>query len=1439
MSVTRTSTSKSGLLRVELQIAEAEADEAANGPNKLPRAAGVNSNGSAESVGSLESSSSIDDSDDDKPAHPHHLKLLALSEVLMRSPSPVPGKSKSKELTSAASAGDIGLLEEARNRWRGRKERYVHWDKVEINGKEFPLQRADTSSAAQRSATPNGTGALVGGGRSTNSASDSAPEKPETSYLLVGHSTCDMCLMTFEASSVSGVITMKRIIEARRDWGLASSKSKIYEAASSLYGPARLCALCSQFFCSKDADGRGGGDGGELVPLGVGRSDEHVSLSLESMASNKPLPDKITRAATAAGALTSGVSSGGKPRAESSGGGRLSRRRRRDAGGSSDGGSCSGSRRGARHAGDRGASAAVPNFQLDELIADDRFIVKETDLARQHGAVASQSSTADGMGADVCMGYPAANRLAASRSSRPSSQRCTGAAGGEATRGYRPASVDSIPEGSTDFESSVGSAATLGGPGPLDAISLSSDEKAAAAKRASTTASLVVQALSPARSATRTAAAASPPPRMDADEMAAAAAAAARTCSRTRRENQPWWEVDLGGAYPVRCIRVWHPDRRTEATKAGASPFVDVSPFWIMTSAGAIGEAAPEDARKLALASKRVASHGKVTVWNLGVNHFATAVRVQAEGVKSLQLARVEVIKGGGTQQAKDAVQQQLGARNDASSYPLNHQHPSPVDEASASMAPQGSTSTALTTRSARNNNGSGHNTAYKAAISSSDDHKEVKTSLLRFYQQDREGGGDGAAAAAAAAAKTAFAAASQSSSNLHAQGAAATVLASGGTELLGTNNQNLNRAQTCPSAYAGAGSSSLAGGRCSTTGRKRRQRRSGKDGELPGEDVRRLLLRAMVGYDWVDEFNSKDVRVRGAFTEEDVVVLEEIFSRCAFGDDAEARAAATVTDQSIRLDPGELCGDLRRLQLQVQTNPGGKGKTPMLLAVRESANLFQLFSSSVVEALPDALARAEAQLPPAQRPLGLDWTRFLGVMGLCLEGVYTGTGLLAPSAVARLFEEKLDDKLEFLTRRRSRLPPPRKVVKEPTKKYRGFSGPLAAAAGAGAGADGDTGMSETTQGRSRGVAGAGSGSIAAGSSAIEDTSLREAGSSSLDMGDDTLLESSLGGGSRRRDGTPATAYSANDQDGGISRLGGEDGGLRGRRGGGGRGGGTAALKSLLRPQARHEVSKDYGEAVSKRRERQREALRRAPEPDVEPTRAYKPCGLCQAPFPVESLGSTVSLKVLGTFLAKAGAPSERFDRKASRLCALHRLPLCVFCSQFFDPDFPGGIVPPGGYTERSEGGGGRGGRRKRRHGGGRSAGGVSLLSSSASSLESCSRRTSSSRAAPGPVDANCLVPFFDDRFPDRFSDTPAPSSAPPARVHSSPISPLSKTGKQEGHGSAFSCGTKRDAFVGGTGGGEGCKRGMQHVREAMELREVGGLVRRGCSIRDRLAAVL
>lgn len=58
-----------------------------------------------------------------------------------------------------------------------------------------------------------------------------------------------------------------------------------------------------------------------------------------------------------------------------------------------------------------------------------------------------------------------------------------------------------------------------------------------------------------------------------------------------------------------------------------------------------------------------------------------------------------------------------------------------------------------------------------------------------------------------------------------------------------------------------------------------------GIQGGLQGEDVSQLLTRATVGYDWVDDFRAQETRVRGAFTERDMVGLEVragVMARCA-----------------------------------------------------------------------------------------------------------------------------------------------------------------------------------------------------------------------------------------------------------------------------------------------------------------------------------------------------------------------------------------------------------------------------------------------------------------------------------------------------------------------------------------------------------------------------
>lgn len=254
---------------------------------------------------------------------------------------------------------------------------------------------------------------------------------------------------------------------------------------------------------------------------------------------------------------------------------------------------------------------------------------------------------------------------------------------------------------------------------------------------------------------------------------------------------------------------------------------------------------------------------------------------------------RVEVIKGGGTQQAKDAVQQQLvGMGSSVSSVKRGGGcQGTGADDASSSLAPQGSATTSGAGTSKQNGNGNNSSSYIKDG-----EHKMAKSSLLRFYQQDREIGAGATAATAAAAVAAAARVGSQAPGGVMpaASPAAPPLAESGGTSSPTTvaaggaggsgcasgaagMSHEAGRPHTCPVATTTvAGYFSVGGGSCSTTGKRRRRRGAGGRGRaLAGEDVRRLLLRAMVGYDWVDEFNSKDVRVRGAFTEQDVVVLE------------------------------------------------------------------------------------------------------------------------------------------------------------------------------------------------------------------------------------------------------------------------------------------------------------------------------------------------------------------------------------------------------------------------------------------------------------------------------------------------------------------------------------------------------------------------------------
>lgn len=210
----------------------------------------------------------------------------------------------------------------------------------------------------------------------------------------------------------------------------------------------------------------------------------------------------------------------------------------------------------------------------------------------------------------------------------------------------------------------------------------------------------------------------------------------------------------------------------------------------------------------------------------------------------------MEVIKGGGTQHAKDIIQMQLLAKVGRPSFGNRR---GSTDGSSYSGT---STSVLKQSKSRR--------------IS---EHTMTMRRLLRFYQERGWEGSVGPIAAATVdptkpAASPGAADASPAIGGepgrlgLAANGASLSASGGGGSI-------EACRAQTSPVPFGGSSGGSGVEGY--STSQQRRARKV----NLHGEDVRCLLLRAMVGYDWVDDFNGQEKRLRGAFTEQDVVVLE------------------------------------------------------------------------------------------------------------------------------------------------------------------------------------------------------------------------------------------------------------------------------------------------------------------------------------------------------------------------------------------------------------------------------------------------------------------------------------------------------------------------------------------------------------------------------------
>lgn len=276
---------------------------------------------------------------------------------------------------------------------------------------------------------------------------------------------------------------------------------------------------------------------------------------------------------------------------------------------------------------------------------------------------------------------------------------------------------------------------------------------------------------------------------------------------------------------------------------------------------------------------------------------------------------RVEVIKGGGTQQAKDAIQQQHSLRMRQLDSRRRQDRPSGLN-----IASDGSVGGATTNSSSTINL---HTRSRRVS-----EHTMTVRRLQRFYAGKESGGESGhgpksreaesgnlgravpnatspaSGAVVGAAAQSSATPAAEigrsgpTSSSAGAAGKIVSAIAAVG----GGSGGSGGDAWTATEGSAGGPSSGPGKGHASGQPAAANQPRTSSPSKgrrnkasMPPENVPRLLLRAMVGYDWVDEFNGREVRVRGAFTERDVGVLEVCIC-CAWSKgDSGADSSGTV----------------------------------------------------------------------------------------------------------------------------------------------------------------------------------------------------------------------------------------------------------------------------------------------------------------------------------------------------------------------------------------------------------------------------------------------------------------------------------------------------------------------------------------------------------------
>ena len=104
----------------------------------------------------------------------------------------------------------------------------------------------------------------------------------------------------------------------------------------------------------------------------------------------------------------------------------------------------------------------------------------------------------------------------------------------------------------------------------------------------------------------------------------------------------------------------------------------------------------------------------------------------------------------------------------------------------------------------------------------------------------------------------------------------------------------------------------------------------------------------------------------------------------------------------------------------------------------------------------------------------------------------------------------------------------------------------------------------------------------------------------------------------------------------------------------------------------------EYVNEMDARKERMRELHARvAVTPKINPALNRKNCSLCLLSFPLDALGSSVTIKCLKELSKSWGVTFQKLGLGIpnSSLLMQHRVPICAFCSQFFDPDSKTGLA--------------------------------------------------------------------------------------------------------------------------------------------------------------------